>query len=76
MEKELDIGDILLCIEEERGDKPYKVFGWIVDKYVDDENEIRYSIEWADGFFERNYNEREVSGYLENLNNEQRSLHK
>ena len=75
MENELDIGDIVLCIEK-YADKPYKVFGWITDKYVDDENDIRYSIEWADGFFERNYNEREVGGYLENLNNEQRSLHK
>ena len=78
MENELDIGDIVLCIERSPNSSlnDYKVFGWIVDKYVDDENEIRYSIEWADGFSERNYNEREVDGYLENLNNEQRSLHK
>ena len=75
MEKELDIGDIVLCIEK-YADKPYKVFGWITDKYVDDQNFLRYAIEWADGFSETNYNEREVGGYLENLNNEQRSLHK
>jgi len=48
----------------------------ITDKYVDDTNEIRYSIDWADGMSERNYNTREVAGYLENLINEQRSLHK
>jgi len=76
MENELDIGDILLCIERTNRDKPYKVFGWITDKYVDDTNEIRYSIDWADGMSERNYNTREVAGYLENLINEQRSLHK
>lgn len=75
MENELDIGDIVLCIEK-YADKPYKVFGWIVNKYVDDQDDIRYSIEWADGFSEINYNEREVGGYIENLNNEQRSLHK
>ena len=37
--KELDIGDIVLCIEK-YADKPYKVFGWITDKYVDDRDTI------------------------------------
>ena len=76
MENELDIGDIVMCIEGLFKDNTYKVFGWITDKYVDDVNEIRYAIEWADGMCERHYNTREVLGYLENLINEQRSLHK
>jgi|LakMenEpi03Aug12_release.lakeMendotaPanAssembly.Ray.scaffolds.fasta_scaffold4872477_1 hypothetical protein len=61
---EYDIGDLVFYIDR-RGPRELTNIGVICDKREDD-GQIRYSIDWADGYRDDNYSEREVEVYVNN----------
>lgn len=76
MDKEYDIGQLVLFHERISDTNTLPVVGWIVNKFVDDENIIRYTIEWADDFYDNYYSQVDVDKYVMNIKRYARSLHK
>lgn len=79
MEHEYEIGHVVLFHEWKNGiinGILIRTFvGWVTDKYVDDENILRYTIEWNDGFVDNFYDQKDVDTYTQNLVEYERSLH-
>ena len=61
---EYDIGDLVFYIDR-RGPRELTNIGVICDKREDD-GQIRYSIDWADGYRYDYYGTREVEVYINN----------
>jgi hypothetical protein len=59
---EYDIGELVFHVNTFTNTN---TIGLIVDKREDD-GRITYSIDWADGYRDDNYNEREVEIYVNN----------
>jgi hypothetical protein len=59
---EYDIGDIVLHIDP----KGIKTIGVICDKREDD-GDIKYSIDWADGYRDDYYGHVQVTNYINNV---------
>jgi hypothetical protein len=76
MDKEYDIGQLVLFNERISDTKLFPILGWIVDKSVDDTDIIRYTIEWADCFCDNHYSQVDVDLYATNFKEYARSLHK
>ena len=76
MDKEYDIGQLVLFHEQISDTNTLPVIGWIVNKYFDEDNKLLYTIEWTDGFCDNFYSQREVKVYITNFKRYARSLHK
>ena len=76
MDKEYDIGQLVLFNERTSDTMLFPVLGWIVNKFVDDTDIIRYTIEWADDFYDNYYSQVDVDKYVTSLKDYARSLHK
>lgn len=76
MDREYDIGQLVLFHERISDTNTLPVIGWITDKRFVEEEGMKYSIEWADGFYDNWYNQVEVGKYVTSIKRYARSLHK
>ena len=76
MDREYNIGQLVLFNERISDTMLLPILGWIVNKYFDEYNKLLYTIEWTDGFCDNFYSQREVKEYITNFKRYARSLHK